>query len=123
LQLGEEGAIQVFRQLVAGGALLLGAVGQLQFEVVAHRLQAEYGAEARLMPSRYNMARWVTAEDPKELRKFIDANVSNIAYDVVEAPAFLVSSTAQLRVAEERYPAIRFHAMREHGGQVFADKV
>ena len=123
LQLGEEGAIQVFRPLVAGGALLLGAVGQLQFEVVAHRLQAEYGAEARLMPSRYNMARWVTAEDPKELRKFIDANVSNIAYDVVEAPAFLVSSTAQLRVAEERYPAIRFHAMREHGGQVFADKV
>ena len=75
------------------------------------------------MSSRYNMARWVTAEDPKELRKFIDANVSNIAYDVVEAPAFLVSSTAQLRVAEERYPAIRFHAMREHGGQVFADKV
>jgi peptide chain release factor 3 len=123
LQLGEEGAIQVFRPLVAGGALLLGAVGQLQFEVVAHRLQAEYGAEARLMSSRYNMARWVTAEDPKELRKFIDANVSNIAYDVVEAPAFLVSSTAQLRVAEERYPAIRFHAMREHGGQVFANKV
>ena len=95
----------------------------MQFEVVAHRLQAEYGAEARLMSSRYNMARWVTADDPKELRKFIDANVSNIAYDVVEAPAFLVSSTAQLRVAEERYPAIRFHAMREHGGQVFADKV
>jgi len=123
LQLGEEGAIQVFKPIAAGGALLLGAVGQLQFEVVAHRLQAEYGAEARLMPSRYNMARWITAEDAKELRKFIDANASHIAYDVVEAPAFLVSSTAQLRVAEERYPAIRFHAMREHGGQVFADKV
>ena len=123
LQLGEEGAIQVFRPMAAGGALLLGAVGQLQFEVVAHRLQAEYGAEARLMPSRYNMARWITAEDPKELRKFIDANAGHIAYDVVEAPAFLGSSIAQLRVAEERYPAIRFHAMREHGGQVFADKV
>jgi peptide chain release factor 3 len=109
--------------MAAGGALLLGAVGQLQFEVVAHRLQAEYGAEARLMPSRYNMARWITAQDPKELRKFIDANAGHIAYDVVEAPAFLVSSIAQLRVAEERYPAIRFHAMREHGGQVFADKV
>lgn len=123
LQLGEEGAIQVFRPIAAGGALLLGAVGQLQFEVVAHRLQAEYGAEARLMPSRYNMARWITAQDPKELSKFIDANASHIAYDVVEAPAFLVTSGAQLRVAEERYPAIRFHAMREHGGQVFADKV
>ena len=121
-QLGEEGAIQVFRPLVAGGALLLGAIGQLQFEVVAHRLQAEYGAQARMMPSRYSMARWITAEDPKELRKFIDANAAHIAYDVVEAPAFLVTSSAQLRVAEERYPAIRFHAMREHGGQVFAAK-
>ena len=121
-QLGEEGAIQVFRPLVAGGSLLLGAIGQLQFEVVAHRLHAEYGAQARMMPSRYSMARWITAEDPKELRKFIDANVAHIAYDVVEAPAFLVTSSAQLRVAEERYPAIRFHAMREHGGQVFASK-
>ena len=106
-QLGEEGAIQVFRPIAAGGALLLGAVGQLQFEVVAHRLAAEYGCEARMMPSRYSMARWITAEDPKELRKFIDANASHIAYDVVEAPAFLVTSGAQLRVAEERYPSIR----------------
>jgi len=38
---------------------------------------------------------------------------------VVDAPAFLASSPAQLRVAEERYPEVRFHAMREHGGQVF----
>ncbi len=121
-QLGEEGAIQVFKPVAAGGALLLGAVGQLQFEVVAHRLKTEYGVDARLMPSRYNMARWITADDPKELSKFIDANAANIAYDVVDAPAFLASSPAQLRVAQERHPAIRFHAMREHGGQVFAEK-
>ena len=118
-QLGEEGAIQVFRPQAAGGALLLGAVGQLQFEVVAHRLKTEYGVEARLMPSRYNMARWFTAEDPKVMRKFMDSNASNIAYDVVDAPAFLASSPAQLRVAQELYPGITFHAMREHGGQVF----
>lgn len=121
-QLGEEGAIQVFKPIAAGGALLLGAVGQLQFEVVAHRLKTEYGVDARLMPSRYNMARWITADDPKELSKFIDANAANIAYDVVDAPAFLASSPAQLRVAQERHPAIRFHAMREHGGQVFTEK-
>jgi len=121
-QLGEEGAIQVFKPIAAGGALLLGAVGQLQFEVVAHRLKTEYGVDARLMPSRYSMARWITSDDPKELSKFIDANAANIAYDVVDAPAFLASSAAQLRVAEERSPAIRFHAMREHGGQVFAEK-
>ncbi|NYT37925.1 peptide chain release factor 3 [Allopusillimonas soli] len=119
-QLGEEGAIQVFRPEVAGGALLLGAVGQLQFEVVAHRLKTEYGVDARLMPSRYNMARWFTADDPKVLRKFMDSNVANIAYDVVDAPAFLASSPAQLRVAQELFPDIVFHTMREHGGQVFA---
>src|SRR5690625_446093 len=68
-QLGEEGAIQVFRPMAAGGALLLGAVGQLQFEVVVHRLQTEYGVDARLTPSRYTMARWVTASDPAALQK------------------------------------------------------
>ena len=121
-QLGEEGAIQVFRPEASGGSLLLGAVGQLQFEVVAHRLKTEYGVDARMMPSRYNMARWITAADPKVLRKFMDANAAHIAYDVVDAAAFLVSSPAQLRVAQELYPGIEFHALREHGGQVFGTK-
>ena len=62
-QLGEEGAIQVFRP-VAGSVLLLGAVGQLQFEVVAHRLEHEYGVKARILPSRFQIARWVTC-DPR----------------------------------------------------------
>ena len=120
-QLGEEGAIQVFRPQAAGGALLLGAVGQLQFEVVAHRLKTEYGADARMMPSRYTMARWVTSENPKALKKFIDSNAANIAYDVVDALAFLITSPAQLRVAQELNPEINFHAMREHGGKVFGE--
>ncbi|MBV2182225.1 MAG: peptide chain release factor 3, partial [Castellaniella sp.] len=118
-QLGEEGAIQVFRPEAAGGALLLGAVGQLQFEVVAHRLKTEYGVDARLMPSRYSLARWITSTDAKALKKFMDANAANIAYDVVEAVAFLATSPAQLRVAQERYPEIEFHTMREHAGRVF----
>jgi peptide chain release factor 3 len=119
-QLGEEGAIQVFRPEVAGGALLLGAVGQLQFEVVAHRLLTEYKVDARLAPSRYTMARWITSKDPKAMRKFTQANAANIAYDVVDAVAFLASSPAQLRVAQELYPDIEFHAMREHAGHVFS---
>lgn len=118
-QLGEEGAIQVFRPEAAGGALLLGAIGQLQFEVVAQRLKTEYGVDARMMPSRYTLARWFTCDDPKALRKFMDSNIANIAHDVVDAPAFLATSSAQLRVVQELYPDIRFHAMREHGGQVF----
>lgn len=121
-QLGEEGAIQVFRPEAAGGALLLGAVGQLQFEVVAHRLKTEYGVDARMMPSRYTSARWITSDDPRALRKFMDANAAHIAYDVVDAAAFLITSPAQLRVAEDLYPNVKFHALREHGGKVFGDK-
>ncbi|CAM4222659.1 peptide chain release factor 3 [Kerstersia similis] len=120
VQLGEEGAIQVFRPIAAGGAMLLGAVGQLQFEVVMHRLKTEYGAEARMMPSRYTMARWITSDNPRALQKFMDANAAHIAYDVVDAPAFLATSGAALRVAQDLYPDVQFHAMREHGGHVFS---
>ena len=116
-QLGEEGAIQVFRP-IAGG-LLLGAVGNLQFEVVAHRLRHEYGCEARLTPARYTGARWITADDERELKRFIDANAHRIAHDVVEAPAFLASHDVEIRVASEQWPKIRFHALREHAGLVF----
>ena len=117
-QLGEEGAIQVFRP-VAGTVLLLGAVGQLQFEVVAHRLEHEYGVKARFAPARYQMARWVTSDDPTELRRFIEANSHRIAYDSVDAPAFLVAYRTDLAVAEERWKKLRFHALREHAGLVF----
>jgi peptide chain release factor 3 len=118
-QLGEEGAIQVFRP-IAGGSLLLGAVGTLQFEVVLHRLKSEYNVDARLEPSRYRLARWVSCEDPNILRKFIDANAHRIAHDVVDAPAFLATHTSELEVSAERYPQVKFHALREHAGQHFA---
>ncbi len=121
-QLGEEGAIQVFRPH-QGGSLLLGAVGQLQFEVVAHRLKHEYGVDARMAGTPYKYARWVTSDDPQALRRFIDANAHRIAHDVVEAPTFLGSHRSELEVAEELWPAIRFHALREHAGLVFQAKL
>jgi peptide chain release factor 3 len=68
------------------------------------------------------MARWITSENPQALRKFIDANAQHIAYDVVDAVAFLIGSAAQLRVAKELYPEVTFHAMREHGGRFFGDR-
>ncbi len=121
-QLGEEGAIQVFRP-VAGSALLLGAVGQLQFEVVAHRLEHEYGCKARVMPSRFQIARWVTCDDAKELARFIDANAHRVAYDAVDAPTLLVEYAPELRAIEANWPKIRFHALREHAGLVFQKKL
>ncbi|QBM29793.1 peptide chain release factor 3 [Hydrogenophaga pseudoflava] len=121
-QLGEEGAIQVFRP-IAGTVLLLGAVGQLQFEVVAHRLEHEYGVKARIMGSNYNVARWVTCapEDggEQELKRFMDANAHRVALDAVDAPTVLLDHMATLRAVEANWPKIRFHAMREHAGLVF----
>ena len=117
-QLGEEGAIQVFRPHI-GSILLLGAVGALQFEVVTHRLKYEYGVEARIAPAKYQLARWVTADNPRELQRFIEANAHRIAYDAVDAPTFLASFAAEISVAEENWPAIRFHKMREHAGLMF----
>ncbi len=121
-QLGEEGAIQVFRP-IAGSLLLLGAVGQLQFEVVAHRLEHEYGVKARIMGSQFNLARWVTSEDPNELKKFMDANSHRVALDAVDAPTLLVDHSATLRAVEQQWPKIKFHALREHAGLVFQSKI
>jgi len=116
-QLGEEGAIQVFRP-AQGGPLLLGAVGPLQLDVVAHRLENEYQARARMAPSSYRLARWVTAAEPAELDRFVEANAYRIAYDVVDAPAVLYAHATELKAAQEIWPKIQFHTMREHGGLV-----
>jgi peptide chain release factor 3 len=118
MQLGEEGAIQVFRPM-AGGTMLLGAFGQLQFEVVSHRLQTEYGAEVRLLPARYNLARWVSSDDPVALKKFTQENIHRMAEDVVGASVFLASHKSELDVAQQRWESIQFHALREHAGLIY----
>jgi peptide chain release factor 3 len=127
-QLGEEGAIQVFRP-VAGSVLLLGAVGQLQFEVVQHRLEHEYGVKARIVSARYNVARWVTCDtgdsgdganaDERELKRFIDGNAHRVALDAVDAPCVMLEYAGELRAMQDNWPKISFHALREHAGLVF----
>jgi peptide chain release factor 3 len=115
MQLGEEGAIQVFRPL-RSTIMLLGAVGVLQFDVAAHRLKHEYGVEARILPSNYTCARWVSAEDPAELDRFVDANAGRVAQDAANAYAVLTANQYEMRVVQEMWPKIRFHAQREHAG-------
>ena len=125
-QLGEEGAIQVFKP-VAGSVLMLGAVGQLQFEVVAHRLEHEYGCKARISPCRFSIARWVTCDDAdggeRELNRFIEGNSHRMAYDAVNAPTLLVEYAPELRAIESNWPKIKFHALREHAGLVFQKRM
>lgn len=115
MQLGEEGAIQVFRPQT-GGAMLLGAVGQLQFEVVQHRLKAEYSVDIRLASSRFTGARWVTCDDDAAMKKFLDENESKLALDAADTLAYLLTSAYDLRLTQERYPKVVFHPLREHAG-------
>jgi len=121
-QLGEEGAIQVFRPCQSA-SLLLGAIGVLQLEVVTHRLKHEYGVEPHLAPANYRVARWVTAERPHELKRFLDANLHRVAFDVVDAPVVLAQSVSELNTVCQRWPSISFHALREHAGLVFQTRL
>ncbi len=114
-QLGEEGAIQVFRPEM-GGNMLLGAVGQLQFEVVQHRLKGEYDADIRLEGSQYTGARWITADSPAELKEFVNAYPQRMAKDAADTLAYLCTSPYDVRLAQERFPKIHFHPLREHAG-------
>ena len=114
-QLGEEGAIQVFKPQL-GSLMLLGAVGQLQFEVVQHRLQTEYKADIKLSGSQFVGARWVTCDDAAEMKKFMDYNASKLAYDAANTLAYLLTSAYDLRLTQERHPKIEFHPLREHAG-------
>ena len=114
-QLGEEGAIQVFRPEV-GGNMLLGAVGQLQFEVVQHRLKGEYDADIRLEGCQYTGARWITADTPAELKTFCEAYPMRMARDAANTLAYLCTSPYDVRLAQERFPKIHFHPLREHAG-------
>ena len=116
-QLGEEGAVQVFEPFV-DSTPLLGAVGQLQFEVVEHRLRTEYGVEAGFESAGINSARWVTCDDEQTLREFTRAQQMRLAKDVDGNLVYLADSGVNLRLTMERWPKVRFHATREHGQRI-----
>jgi len=116
-QLGEEGAVQVFKP-VQGGELVLGAVGVLQFEVVASRLLNEYGVDAVFEGTTINSARWVSCDDKRILGDFEKALGHNVAYDAAGNMAYLATSGVNLRLTQERWPKLTFHATREHAAKV-----
>ncbi len=112
-QLGEEGAVQVFKP-VSGGDLILGAVGVLQFDVVASRLMGEYGVDAVFDGTSTTSARWVTCDDKKMLADFEKALSHNVAYDAAGNMAYLAPNSVNLKLTQERWPKVIFHTTREH---------
>ncbi len=113
-ELGEEGAIQVFESL-GTGAMLLGAVGQLQFEVVAQRLLNEYKVDAIFEASDIYTARWLTFPDEVTKRHFEKDNIMRLGKDVDGNLVYLAPNRYNLELAMERAPKVSFHSTREHG--------
>ncbi|MBU2721016.1 peptide chain release factor 3 [Acidithiobacillus ferridurans] len=114
-QLAEEGATQVFKPL-HGGDMILGAVGVLQFDVVAERLKTEYAVDAIFEAVTVQTARWIQCADPKMLAEFTRKHEEQLAEDAGNRLAYLAPSRVNLDLTMERWPQIVFHATREHAG-------
>ncbi len=112
-QLGEEGAVQVFTNDL--GRILLGAVGPLQFDIVAHRLHGEYNVDAVYEPADIFTARWLRFPDEATRKAFLTRESSSVARDVDGNAVFLASSKYNLALTEERWETVDFRATREHG--------
>lgn len=112
-QLSEEGSTQVFFPL-NNNDIVVGAVGVLQFEVVAYRLKDEYKVEAIYEPVNVATARWVDCSDSKKMEEFKRKCADNLAIDGGGHLTYLAPTRVNLSLSEERYPDFRFRATREH---------
>ncbi len=112
-QLCEEGATQLFRPL-RNNDLILGAVGPLQFDVVAHRLRDEYKVECQFETVNVATARWVECDDAKMLADFSRKAEDNLALDHGESLVYIAPTRVNLSLTEERWPDIVFRKTREH---------
>lgn len=112
-QLSEEGSVQAFFP-VSSNDVVVGAVGVLQFEVVAYRLKDEYKVEAIYEPVNVYTARWVNCGDSKKMAEFRRKCDENLAIDGGGHLTYLAPTRVNLSLTEERHPDVEFHATREH---------
>ncbi|HEO1760463.1 peptide chain release factor 3 [Pseudomonas aeruginosa] len=112
-ELAEEGATQVFFP-ERNNDIILGAVGVLQFDVVASRLKEEYKVECAYEAINVWSARWIECDDEKKLKEFRDKAFENLSVDGGGHLTYLAPTRVNLSLMEERWPDIRFRATREH---------
>ncbi len=108
----DEGVAQLFTRKI-NGRKIVGCVGALQFEVIEHRLEHEYGAKCRYENVSLHKACWVSSEDDAEMAKFVDMKLNNLADDKDGKLVFLADSAWALQMAQEQYPKIDFHFKSE----------
>lgn len=110
--MAEEGVTQIFKPNL-GSQWIVGVVGQLQLDVLASRLDAEYKIPVRFEPAPYETARWVASDEAAELKRFVDNNVAALSEDRDGAPVYLARNAWELGYIQENWPKIRFSAVRE----------
>ena len=109
--LAEEGVTQLFRPII-GGDFVVGAVGQLQIDVMRERVAAEYGLDVDFEPAPYETARWLTGPDDK-IEAFADRHKSAMAEDISGDVVFLAKSAWEVSYSEEKFPDLSFHRAKE----------
>ena len=112
-QMAEEGVVQLFLPNDGSGAMV-GVVGALQLDVLAERLQAEYSLPVTFEQSRFELCRWVSANEPAELDKFCRAFPSSMAVDLDDAPVFMAASAWALNYEKEKWPQISFSDVKDY---------
>jgi len=112
-QLSEEGSTQVFMPL-NNNDLVVGAVGVLQFEVVAYRLKDEYKVDCVYEPINVYTARWIYCDDAAKLAEFRRKAGDNLAMDGGDYLTYLAPTRVNLELTQERWPDVEFKATREH---------
>jgi peptide chain release factor 3 len=112
-QLSEEGSTQVFAPITSSD-LIVGAVGQLQFDVVAYRLKDEYKVEALYEPVNVYTARWIVCDDARKLEDFRKKAAEQLSVDGGGHLTYLAPTRVNLSLMEERWPDLEFRATREH---------
>ncbi|MEJ6788847.1 peptide chain release factor 3 [Brevundimonas sp. BR2-1] len=111
--LAEEGVTQLFRPEM-GSDFIVGAVGQLQFEVMADRLGEEYGLEVIFEPSPWAEARWIGGTKA-DLEDFMGKYRGQMARDIDDDPVFLAKSSWETGYVMERFPVVAFTRTKERG--------
>lgn len=106
LQLVQEGAIQYYKTLHTE-EVILGAVGQLQFEVFEHRMKAEYHVEVQMEPMGSKVARWI--ENEEDVKESMAGQRALLVKDRYDRKVFLFENDFAMRWFQDKYPDIQLY--------------
>ncbi len=110
-QFAEEGAAKLFKPNIGSG-WIVGVVGALQFDVLASRIESEYGLPVRFEPTQFTGARWIAGPRDK-LDAFMAANKGQLAHDHDGDPVYMTRLQWDIDRVVRDHPEIRLTAVKE----------